>query len=329
MERNFGRPYRDPVDELWSQTAHRLGMRVVRSADVFASWDGVEVLTISTPAHFDPDDSLAQMIFHEICHALIEGPAGRRQVDWGLDNIDDRHLVNEYACHRLQAALSGPWGLRTLMAPTTEHRPYYEALPPNPLSPGSDPAIAMAQAAWPAATSGPWSGPIREALSGTADIAAVLRRFAPDSLWAAALPPHPTGLPPGEADATCGGCAWFSSDRCARAAAPTAASQRACRYWHAPLPPDACAGCGACCRQGFDVVDLEPSSPIIAQHPEWVSDAGWGPQLPRPAGFCIALQRRASPFRCQVYADRPSGCRDLEIGGAGCLVARQRVGLAP
>lgn len=329
MSRRFGRPYRDPVDEVWLRTADRLGMTVARSDEVFASWDGVSELTISTPAGFDPDDCLAQMIFHELCHALVQGPGGRAQRDWGLENIDDRDLVREYACHRLQAALLDPWGLREVLAPTTDHRPYYEALPANPLAPGDDPAIALAKAAWPEATTGPWGPVIQDALRATADIAAALRQIGTDSLWAAALPRHPTGLPPADTDRRCGGCAWFSGGQCGRASAETGPEQAACRYWHAPLAAADCAGCGACCRQGFDVVDLPADSPIAKRHPEWVVDHGWGPQLPRPGGFCVALEQAAAPFRCRVYADRPSGCRDLEIGGEACLEARQRVGLTP
>lgn len=329
MARRLGRPYCDPVDEVWLRTAARLGMTVARSAEVFASWDGASVLTISTGGDFDPDDSLAQMIFHELCHALVQGPEGRKQRDWGLENIDDRHLVNEHACHRLQAALLDPWGLRELLAPTTDHRPYYESLPPNPLAPGDDPAIALAKAAWPEATTGPWAAVLQDALRATAQIAAALRPLAPDSLWSSALPLHPTGLPPADTDRRCGGCAWHAEGRCDRAEAEVSAAQVACRYWQAPLSADDCAGCGACCRQGFDVVDLPDDSPIAKRHPEWIVDHGWGPQLPRPEGFCVALTAHAAPYRCRVYADRPAGCRDLAVGGAACLLARQRVGLTP
>ena len=305
-------------------------MNVVRSATVFASWDGAQTLTISTAEHFDPDDCLAQMILHEICHALIEGPAGQAKSDWGLENIDARHRVHEHACHRLQAALSGPFGLRQMMAPTTEHRPYYEALPPNPLSAGTDPAIPMAQRAWPAATTGPWADAISQALSATAAIADTLRAFDGDSLWAAALPRHPSALPPAPIkNPPCQQCAWFQDGHCGRAKTTIPAQTPGCHYWQGPLSASDCAHCGACCRQGFDVVDLDADSPLIQRHPTWITDQGWGPQLPRPQGFCVALKQRSAPYRCSVYADRPSGCRDLEVGGLACLEARQRVGLTP
>src|SRR5690606_17075777 len=113
---------------------------VERADDVYASWDGVDTLTLAKPEHFDADDSLGQMIFHEICHALVAGER-RSQVDWGLDNDDEGDLVFEHATHRLQAALSTPHGLREFMAVTTNWRPYWDALPRDPLANGDDPAI--------------------------------------------------------------------------------------------------------------------------------------------------------------------------------------------
>ena len=71
-----------------SQTAERLGMGVVRSDDAWASWDGDGTLTLATPAVLDPDDCLAQMIFHEICHALVAGERALQTRDWGLENAD-------------------------------------------------------------------------------------------------------------------------------------------------------------------------------------------------------------------------------------------------
>jgi hypothetical protein len=74
MPREIRHDYRDPLDQIWLHTAERLGMRVERSDEVYASWDGRGTLTLSSAAHFDPDDSLAQLILHEICHALCQGP---------------------------------------------------------------------------------------------------------------------------------------------------------------------------------------------------------------------------------------------------------------
>ena len=64
-------PYIDPVDQVWLSLAGQLGMTVVRSDAVFASWDGRSTLTISTPEGFDPDDSLAQMIPVSYTHLTL------------------------------------------------------------------------------------------------------------------------------------------------------------------------------------------------------------------------------------------------------------------
>ena len=178
-------PYVDPVDQIWLCCAQRLGMTVRRSDAVFASWDGVDTLTISTPDGFDPDDSLAQMILHELCHALVESPGGMTKRDWGLENVDQRDLSREHACHRLQAALLTPHGLRTLLGPTTEHRPYYDALPPDPLSDDGDLAVWPAREGYKRAMSGDWSAAIAESLAATAAVAVAVRAFASGTLWAA------------------------------------------------------------------------------------------------------------------------------------------------
>jgi len=180
--------YRDPLDEIWLTTARRLGMRVVRSDDVFASWDGAGTLSISTARHFDPDDSLAQLILHEICHAIVEGPDGREQIDWGLYNYDDRDAVREHAAVRLQAALLDRHGLRGLFAVTTDYRPYFDALEDPLIGPG-DPALPLALTGWDRANRPPWTVPLETALSATAALAAVLHPFAsPDSLWSLVIP---------------------------------------------------------------------------------------------------------------------------------------------
>jgi len=183
--RKIERKYTDPTDLIWAKTAARMGLNVIRSSEVFASWDGDKTLTLSTPEHFDPDDCLAQLIFHEICHALIEGSKGKAERDWGLQNMDDSDLVREHACHRLQATLSQAFGLRHFFAVTTEWRPYYDALPQDPLGDGEDPAIAIARIGYNEFQYHPWHELLLEALTATALIAEATHRFADsDSLWA-------------------------------------------------------------------------------------------------------------------------------------------------
>ena len=61
--REIHRTYTDPLELIWLATASRLGIEVERSDEVFASWDGTSVLTLSNDAELDRDDCLAQMIF--------------------------------------------------------------------------------------------------------------------------------------------------------------------------------------------------------------------------------------------------------------------------
>lgn len=184
MSRTLDHTYRDPIDVIWIGVARRLGWAVERSDEVFASWDGAGTLLISTPEHLDPDDCLAQMVLHEICHALVQGPGGLTEVDWGLCSFDDRDAVREHACHRVQAALADTVGLRSFLAVTTEWRPYYDALPADPLAAGDDPSIPLAQQAWVAATEGPWAPAIHAGLQATAAIAEAVEPFAAgDDLW--------------------------------------------------------------------------------------------------------------------------------------------------
>jgi len=184
MSRPIHHQYSDPLDLIWLDTARRLGMAVERSSKVFASWDGQKVLTLSTPENLDADDCLAQLIFHEICHALVEGPDGLTQADWGLENQDGSDLIREHACQRVQAALSDPYELRNFLAVTTDHRSYYDKLGPLPLTDCADPCVALARAGWLRSQEPPYSPILQEALAATADLLEITRPFAPpDSLW--------------------------------------------------------------------------------------------------------------------------------------------------
>ena len=51
----------------------------MRTPDAYASTDGKGRLFIAVDGMFDPDDSLAQMIFHELWHALVEGEDGEKR----------------------------------------------------------------------------------------------------------------------------------------------------------------------------------------------------------------------------------------------------------
>jgi len=169
--------YLDPLDAIWLTTAARVGFRVERSAEVYASTDGSGVMIIGEPSTLDPDDCLAQMILHELCHSLIEGPAGFHVPDFGLDNESERDRVREHACLRLQAWLTGRHGLRQALAPTTDFRSYYDALPEDPLGDPGEPACASAQRGAMRSREAPWAPHLERALEATATILGAAQRL--------------------------------------------------------------------------------------------------------------------------------------------------------
>ena len=161
--------YVDPLDAVWLRAAADLGWRVERSSEVFAATDGTGRLTLGTPETLDPDDCLAQMVFHELCHALVQGPELAGEPDWGLDNESARDVTREHACLRLQAHLAGRHGLRRVLAPTTDFRAFYDALPPDPLI-GEGEEQRLAREALDRAEAPPFAAILRRALGATAAI---------------------------------------------------------------------------------------------------------------------------------------------------------------
>ncbi len=186
--RSIEKTYDDPLTLVWIHAARQMNMRIARSAEVNASWDGEGTLTIGTPETLDPDDCLAQMILHEVCHALCEGPDSVHRLDWGIDTSNLEAKVHEHACLRVQAALADRYGMREFFAATTRFRSYYDRLPADPLAAtddaGAGPAIARARAGWHRARSGPWATALDEALRLTAQIARALQGVTTEaSLW--------------------------------------------------------------------------------------------------------------------------------------------------
>ncbi len=191
MQREPSHIYLDPLDAIWLTVAARIGFRVQRSAEVYASTDGRGTLTIGAPSTLDRDDCLAQMILHELCHSLIEGAQSLGIPDFGLDNESDRDIVREHACLRLQASLTGEHGLRSALAPTTDFRGYYDALPADPLEDGGEPATVLARAGAARSKQPPWAPHLAQGLEATARVmkaAAAVRATDPEStelpIWA-------------------------------------------------------------------------------------------------------------------------------------------------
>jgi elongation factor P hydroxylase len=186
MSRAIDSSYRDVLELIWLRAAEEIGYTVERSHAVYASFDGKRTLDIAHAEHFDPDDCLGQMLFHELCHALVAGPPGRTQKDWGLENVDKRDDVFEAATNRLQAALTRPHGLRWVFGTTTEFRDYYDALPEDPLADaaGDERALAIARRAFAEANTPPWHDALQHALRRTARLAEIACEVAPpESLW--------------------------------------------------------------------------------------------------------------------------------------------------
>ncbi|HRE92332.1 MAG TPA: YkgJ family cysteine cluster protein [Myxococcota bacterium] len=346
MSRRIDHHYTDPLDLVWLECAKRCGFDIARSPEVYASFDGHRTIQLSTRDDFDPDDSLAQLILHELCHALVSAPAGLRLEDWGLDNTSDKDLVFEHATHRLQAHLADRYELRHFFAVTTTWRSYWDRLPRDPLGDGDDPAIPLARAARIRADAEPFASALRQAFAKTVIMADLARESAPDdSLWRKVSDRvhrrHRHGQPLGPKTERCGTCAWGQLSACEltspklppehRAAQP---DDPACIRWEPILDEAACAACGACCHKAFHLVTVDEGEPIVLRHPELLTPSG--PErlgaafhIDRPDGFCRALVTSAPPYRCRIYQDRPTSCRDFGAGSANCLEARRRVGLSP
>ncbi len=192
-ERIVRSSYEDPLALIWCGMLSEMGLQLRRSADVFASWDGVDTLTISDAENMDPDDCLAQMIFHEICHAWVAGPEKRSQVDWGLPLFEDGRHIEEHATNRVQATVAGRYGLRRFMATTTVHRLYYDALGEDGLrmplddSKAEKKSVALAIEGLSRADRGPWAQPVARALGATRALGRIVGHYVDsDSIWSGA-----------------------------------------------------------------------------------------------------------------------------------------------
>ena len=292
-------------DGIWLDAAARLGIPVVRGGDAYVHWDG-QRLHIADDAELDADDTVGQLVLHEICHAIVQNT---RAPDWDLDNTTDRDKPRELAAVRLEAHLCGAWGLRSVLFPTTPERAFFFALGPNAI--GDD---ALAREAAARAAGDPWRAVLAEALAKTA--AAV-----------AAATHRATGAPLCTDGRTCGDCAWRTKGGTCRVGGKrVAATATACTRWETGLD---CQTCAACCRHAYDSVTVTRRDAVVKRHPALVVDRNSYLELRREGDHCAALSGcPGGPFACTIYDDRPRPCRDFELGGRHCLVARRRVGLS-
>lgn len=339
--------YIDPLTQVWVGAARKIGLRVVRTPDAYAATDGRGTLAIGDDKTLDADDSLAQMIFHEICHSLVEGEDSFDRPDWGMDNTGPDHDWREHACLRVQWVLTGRHGLRTLFAPTTDFRAFWDALSGDVLADRTDRSTHAAIAALRRVTHPPWGPALTDALIATSRIAIEAGKYAsgdPDVLWSGVTPPpppHPSGLPAGATTGTCGTCAWRFEQRgvskCRHVVSRVEPTWSGCERYEATGEVD-CLTCGACCREAYHCVEVQPRDRAVKARPDYVVPRGGGSELfevRRTGDRCSALEGgvydgtgKRSPFLCVIYDDRPKTCRDFTLGSEHCLTARRRVGLS-
>lgn len=321
--------YQDPLDVVWLDAAARIGLRVERTDDCYAATDGAGTLFIGSARYLDADDCLSQMIFHELCHSLIQGPESFDRPDWNLDNETDRDLVREHACLRLQATLAAQHGLRQVFAPTTDHRAFYDGLPANPLSPRGDAAVIFAVRGLARVARSPWTPHLDRALAATQQIAQAVgaaHEGAPGVLWSlveAPVPSHPSGLegalgepaqeardareareareardprdPQDEQAGRCGDCAWQERRGPGKPVprCEQAAGRRVDIDWPACArwePELSCTGCGACCREAYGAVEVSVRDPFVKKHPELLVKRSHGHEIRRVGDRCAALE---------------------------------------
>src|SRR5690606_35220105 len=109
------------------------------------------------------------------------------------------------------------------------------------------------------------------------------------------------------------------------------ATQHACEYYEPKLTQQDCFRCGACCHRGFDVVEVAANERFARLHADLIEVRSENRQVvPRPDSHCVALAGNGSseqPFLCRHYDERPRSCRQFEVGGDACLMARRRAGM--
>jgi len=307
MTRTISSHYSDPLDLVWLETARSMGLAVSRTSEAYASTDGQGGLFLSRSETMDPDDCVAQMVLHEICHWMVQGTSSVGWVDWGLDNEGTHDAEREHACLRLQAALLVPWGLRQTLAPTTDFRVFYDALPSDPFherDSSERESIVRARAAYARRDQHPFRGHLEQALQATARIGQAIRDGLPAnrpsnhllSLTTDPLPLHRTGLPlyP-DSTSKCADCAWYITaetntkvGRCRQSdGKTTAADDTSCTHFE---PLFDCLNCGACCREAYDTVEVADDDPARHLHLSLLVERTGGYDMKRSGARCVCLR---------------------------------------
>lgn len=176
--------YLDPLEVVWLATAKRLKLTIRRDPAIFSRTDGSGMLWLGPRDDLDADDTLCQMLFHEIVHWITNGEASYHLEDWGFP-LDDADDVREFSCLRLQACLADRYGLRGMLGPTGKFREYFDKIPADPLEPLDDSSweaeiVALAAEAIARAVEPPWGQPLAEALEATRQFRSIVRPFLAD-----------------------------------------------------------------------------------------------------------------------------------------------------
>lgn len=169
----------------WIDALRTLGIHVARGqCDAFVAFDGKGTLHVAADNDLDPDDTLPQILLHELCHALVEGPHTLHLPDWGLRNEDLHDHPREVLALRLQWALCRDAGLEHSLVPTTAYRLLWTAWlrNPDPADRAAHPVLRDVERA--ATTSGTTAAILACAHDG-------LRRSAPHPPAAAPTPAEP------------------------------------------------------------------------------------------------------------------------------------------
>ncbi len=307
-----------PLDTIWIQCAKDMGLTLHRTDNAYVSSTGNGQITIASDDDLDEDDSLAQLIFHEICHSLVEGPESFSKRDWGLDNTTKDDVEREYAACRTQKFLAVRYGLSSLFRPTTEYGTYYDSLT-DCLAPKDTTSSRLAHRGIINSNTSPWAPHLAEALQKTAHL-----------LKIPAASTHPTGRR-NHSQNQCGQCFWFVTDNkktsCRQFDFTSVLPQDtpACDHFETPTN---CQHCGACCREAYHSVTIEKSDPFCKNHPQLVVYKDAYTEVQRTGKNCAALAIKKDSYACTVYTSRPIPCREFENASANCLTARRRIGLS-
>ncbi len=338
--RTIHRRYEDPLEALWITTAERIGIKVVRGGDAYATTNGAGVLSLASNEHLDADDCIAQMVLHEICHSLVAGHEGFSRPDWGLENDGARDLDLEFACLRAQAWLLDRHGLRRVFAPTTDYRAFYDSLGSDPLLGPDSRDVVRGKIAVARSHRDPWAPHLALALVQTELLVRAAAPLAgPDSLLRDVEPPqkrHRNGKALSSADSKCGSCVWFGTrGKCNASRVRVAYDEHACEAWEQATHVE-CVACGACCREAYGavLVSKRDAQTVAKRNPKLVvlRDEKYELERVEEAGGtrCAALVVKSTDprYTCEVYEDRPKTCRDFTLRSSNCYDARVRVGLS-